>query len=420
MSKSGLENLGFGERFERLFASLCGQRFLKGFVFHSPKFCNPTEQEAGDIVLWIRRFVVNFELITHNDQLSNSTRQFVKRIGEKRDQLIRDYDIFRNPEIEIRLKSELGQDVLFDKMDLGGFSFHGVVLVDSKLPIDKLHFNTIKKCVESEFPLAVMTLDCFKELLTEVDTIPDLIYYLGDRSQFLKTAFQESPNLFLNLNLRTERNLISFYKLQENTFDLGEWKASDADQYPKLYQEKWRQGIELRNKENEESLVIDDIADFIRNAAADGEEGKLHTWELAMLSRRQRATELGHKVREALINLSKGKRRRWFASFNQATGCWIVFFFRYGISIEQFHKEADQITRFKLLVEIADKNYEYSVFSFCFRKSEIETGASFDNIYLGLMDACKEKQPVDQIELFEAREFFNGGKPKTIKEFPDA
>ena len=108
----------FGARFERLFAELCGQRFLKGFVFHSPKFHNPTEEEAGDVTLWIRRMVVNFELVSQNSALSNSTKKFVRKIGHKRDQLIRDRATFHGPEIEIQFQNELNQTVVFDKSDL--------------------------------------------------------------------------------------------------------------------------------------------------------------------------------------------------------------------------------------------------------------------------------------------------------------
>lgn len=410
----------FGKRYERMFAELCGQRFLKPFVFHSPKFWNPTEQEAGDIVLWIRFFVIDFELVTHNAELSNSTRQFVKRIGQKRDQLIRDYDIFKDKSIEIRLQNELAQDVVFDKAALAGFSFFGIVLVDCAIPIDKLHFNTVRKSIDAEFPLAIMTKKGFQDLLAEIDTIPDLIYYLSDRRQFLNAVFEDCPNLFLDLNLPTKKNVISFYKLNENKFELSQWHSENVEQYPELYQKKWNRRIDLRNQENEVSWVIDDITDYIRKAAGDGENAKLHTWELSMLSRRQRATELAHKIKEALINLGKGQGIRWFANYNQATACWLVFYFRFGISLEEFQKEADLLTRRKLLVEITERDFKYSVFSYCFRKSDIETGASFDNIYLGIADADKEKRPIDPNELAKAREWFHGGRLQKLKEFPDA
>ena len=421
MSRNTKASQDFGERFERLFAELCGNRFLKGFVFHSPKFRNPTEQEAGDIVLWIRRFVVNFELITHNDTLSKSTKQFVKRIGHKRDQLIQDHEIFKDKRIEICFENELGQQVIFDKDDIGDFQYCGIALVDFKVPLKKLHFQTVKKTIDCDFPLAIMPLSGFIDLLTEVDTIPDLIYYLQDRSGFLRQIFEGFPNPFLDLNLLTEKKLISFYKINENKFDLDNWNKASFDKYPSQYRDEFKHKVELRNKESERSFAIDDIGDRIRKESPDGVTGKLHAWELAMLSRRQRATEIGQKIHDALSNLQTGRNeKRWFAYYNQATGCWLVFYFRFGIDSSAFQRESEQLTRYKLLIEMADRDFKYSVFSYCFRKSKIETGSSFDDIYLGIADADKTTAHLSADDIVEARRYFDGGTPHDIKEFPDS
>lgn len=408
----------FGARFERLFAELCGQRFLKGFVFHSPKFYNPTEEEAGDVTLWIRRMVVNFELVSQNSALSNSTKKFVRKIGHKRDQLIRDRATFHDPEIEIQFQNELNQTVVFDKSDLQDCSYSGVVLVDCEIPLEKMHFESFKKSMKTDFPLAIMTLDGFRDLMTEVDTIPDLVYYLEDRHHFVNTVFRNTPNVFLDLNRDTEKSLISFYKLNENQFVSEQWSESATDHFPTAYKSKWSEHIEARNAENEVSEVIDDIADYLRQLGS--ENAKLHAWELAMLSRRQRAVGIGPKVRDALIQLPQGREKRYFAYFNQATGCWLLFYFRYGGTPDEFRDELDVLAMQKLLVEIAGRDFEYSVFGYGFRKSTIETGTSFDDVWLTIADADKVARPLRPRDLEEAQLLFHGGKPSKLKEFPDA
>ena len=417
MSNNKKKKEDFGENFERLFAELCNRQFLKGFVFHSPKIYNPTEEEVGDVVLWVRNQVVNFELLSQNHELSNTTKKFVRRIGEKRKQLIRDRETFHDPSVEIQFKNELEQTVVFNKREIPDCYFLGVVLVDCDIQMEKMHFKSFAKSTEAEFPVAIMTLRSFCDLLDEVDTVPDLVYYLHDRHHFVKSVYTRTPKLFLDLNLRTEKNLISFYKMNENKFIEDEWIEENFDKYPEMYVEKRGDQIEARNLENEATQAVDDIADYLRKLG--GEDAKLHSWELAMLSRRQRASGVGQKIHDALIKLPQGKEKRWFAAYNQATGCWSVFYFRYGGTVEEFRNELELLTRQKLLVEIDGKSFEYSIFGYGFRKSIIVSGTSLDDVWLTIADAHKEPRPLNKIELTEAQKYFHGGTGRKIREFPD-
>lgn len=74
----------------------------------------------------------------------------------------------------------------------------------------------------------------------------------------------------------------------------------------------------------------------------------------------------------------------------------------------------------KLLVEIAGRDFEYSVFGYGFRKSTIETGTSFDDVWLTIADADKVARPLRARDLEEAQLFFDGGKPSKLQEFPTA
>ena len=213
-----------GIRAERIFADLCNRYFLRGFVFHSPRFFNPSENEAGDIVLWVRRQVVVFEVVARDVAGGPSTKQFVKRIGEKRDQLFKDYRAFTDLKIDIHMVNEQGEKVVFDKRDLAIFGFSGIVIVDCDSHIEKLHFGTIQKSLALPFPVAIISRQDFLDLTAEVDTVPDLTYYLRDRFEFLKQAYASHPQCFLDLNSHLERNLIAFYKTYENRFPIGNWK----------------------------------------------------------------------------------------------------------------------------------------------------------------------------------------------------
>lgn len=77
-----------GKRTEEFFSQLCGSAFFRAFVFHSPRYEKlGIENEAGDVVVWLRYNLIAFEIISRDPQASISTKAFVQRFGEKRDQL---------------------------------------------------------------------------------------------------------------------------------------------------------------------------------------------------------------------------------------------------------------------------------------------------------------------------------------------
>ena len=177
---------------ERFFAELCAERRLRGFVFHSPRVINDPngEKEAGDVVIWVRDLVIAFEIIWKNTEASDNTRRFVQRIGHKRDQLCRDRQTYENEDTQISMTNQDGETILFDHRYFNDIAFCGVVIVDSEVPLAKLHFETIKRTLSADFSLAVMTTRDFLDLMVEVDTPSDMHYYLADRTRFLKQVFE--------------------------------------------------------------------------------------------------------------------------------------------------------------------------------------------------------------------------------------
>lgn len=224
-----------GVKAEKLFVDLCNRSYLKGFVFHSPRYYDPTEKEAGDVVLWVRRLAVVFEVVRRLSDANGTTKQFVKRIGEKRDQLFRDFRVFNDPQIEITMQNELGEVVAFDKPDVLPVDMFGVVIVDCDEELEPIHHGTIRKTLDGPLPVAVMMRRDFMDIVAEVDTIPDLVYYLSDRFRFLKEAFGHSPSPFLNLNNQTEKNLIAHYKMNRYSFS-EDWSEQNVHGFAQVFE----------------------------------------------------------------------------------------------------------------------------------------------------------------------------------------
>ena len=402
---------------ERLFADLCSYNYLKGFVFHSPKYEDPTEKEVGDIVLWVRTQLIVFEIIWRNETSKSSTRHFIKNIGRKRDQLERDFNAFKEKCDEIHLINELGKRIEFRKEHFVPQNFLGVVLIDCDQHLEQLHFKTIEKSLNLPFANAIMTKQDFLDLLIEVDTIPDLKYYLNDRFNFVKKIYKSYAVRFLDLNNRLERQLIAFYKIHENTFPIEKWKELNTIDIWQKYETEFAEKIQARNEENRESFIIDRIIDFLITNNSESDSTILHAWELAVLTRRARVRILSEKISDAIERMQKGNKERHFAFYNQGTMCWSVFYFQFGGDRDTFCDKVTELAKLKLFQAIKDNNFKYSVFSYGFRKSELHTGNTFDDICLWIEDA-ENYNSISEQDYLLASKYFGKDKEYKIQEFP--
>jgi hypothetical protein len=402
---------------EKLFAALCGSLYLKGFVFHSPRYKDPTEQEAGDVVLWVRTDLIVFEIVWRNVIASANTKSFIKQIGRKRDQLVKDYEVYGNTSKPISMINEAGEKVSYDHNCFVKQNFCGVVLVDSDVPLERLHIDTVRKSMAQEFPIAIMTKQDFTDLLIEIDTTSDLFYYLKDRKVFLCNVFEEDPSPFLDLNLKTERALIGFSKLNENSFPIDRWRAARDRDFWRQYQHNYAERINARNEENAESYIFDEITDLLRNNNSPIDSTLLHSWELAILPRRVRA-ELAKKLNAAFEGMVNQRSRRHFSFYNPITCCWSIFYFRYGGDKKIFVEEATMLARMKMQVERIQNDFRYSVFCYAFRKLSIITGNTFDDCVLRI-EGADNYQAVSPDQYQEAQQYFRGTTgSKRVQEFP--
>jgi hypothetical protein len=420
-----------GDASERLFAELCSKFFLNGFVFHSPKYKHVKgEDEVGDVVIWVGDVIIAFEIVWKSPEIFSSQKsfeikkktpgeEFVKRIGEKRDQLVRDYHYYNDSSKQIKMRNENAEEIIFSHQTFNfeSIAFCGIVIIDTEIDLAKLHYKTMEKSLEQEFAIAIMTKTDFLNLLDEVDTPMDLFYYLGDRTKFLKAVFKDNAHIFLSLNMRYEQNLIGFYKLNNSTFPVENWRKDKTKEFWTEYKESYADYIKIRNEENNGSSLIDKLIDDLRNRNTSEDSTLLHSWELATLTRRFRAV-LAKKIEEVIDRLIKKGKESYFAFFNQVTKCWLLFYFREDNDPKVFREKARFLTCMKMLVERKQNNFAHSVFCYAFRKSPIITSNEFNDVFLRIDDA-NNYSSVSQKEYALAASYF-AGKTEQIKiiEFP--
>jgi len=405
---------------ERLFAELCNVNYLKGFVFHSPRYGVNLQYEVGDVVLWVRTQLIVFEIVWRNTDLakSSSTKSFIKRLGEKRKQLVEDFNSFKTIPEQINMVNENGEKVEFSKQSFNKKNFCGVIIIDADVKLDKLSFLQYKKTLECEFPISVFTKSDFIFLISEADTIPDLQYYFNDRYAFLQKIFDQDYEKFINTESGIEKELIAFYKMNDYQFPMDKWNESENKNFWDSFQTDFKEKIIIRDEENKDSYIIDELIDEIRNNNDQQNNTILHAWELAIFPRRSRAQKFAPKINDAFDKLQTGKKLRYFSFYNQTTECWLLFYFQFGGVTESFGTNVTEYCQLKLFYEMNHNNFRYSIFGYGFRKSAIETDNTFDQIFLCIEDAENYKQ-LDIEKLKEANKLFGNISIGDIKEFPD-
>ena len=401
---------------EELFARLCTSKYFGGFVYQNPKFTQGSEAEAGDVVVWVRDWLVIFEVIWRNPATGPKTKRFVKRFGEKRDQLLTDFDIYANPEIAISMRNEDGEATEYDHDQFNERTTRGVVLVDAPGIVGRLHYDTVRLTAEAPHPIAVMTRSDFETLLSEADTVADLGLYLGDRHRFLKETFYEDPGPFLQLGDQLEQELVGHYKLFDNTFNMASWRESADKRFWHRYQVERSADIARRDRENKASEILDGLISAIRTHNRPDSLTIQPAWELAMLTRRERAA-LNAAIQNKYDRLMATGRDQKFAVTNFHTGCWDVFYLYQGIDREFFRAEAQRLADRKMWVERALNDFQLSVFCFAIRYSSLGLG-DIDEVVMTVSDAHKWPT-ITREQLEEAQRYFAGmTSKKPIVEFP--
>ncbi|MHA1381120.1 MAG: hypothetical protein ACTSRG_22360 [Candidatus Helarchaeota archaeon] len=387
---------------EKIFANLCEYTYLSGFTFHSPKIYDPTEKELCDILIWARTQLFVFEVIWRSNS-NKSTKSFIKRIGEKRDQLRKDFKLFQSGK-EIIMTNKSGRVLVYKPEYFISGNFFGIIIIDCDNHLHKMHYGTLEKTLNSPFPIAIMLKSDFEFILNEVDTTSDLKYYLYDRYQFFKQVYKQTANFFLDLNLSHEKQLLGFYKINNYHFPIEEWDP-DFD-YWHEFQTRHSNQVNLRDQENKASKVVDKLIDTIMESGVN-EIPLVHAWQLAVIPRRARAGWFADRIIDAIDKMISGKKHRHFALKNEITGCWLVFYFQYGGSREDLIQKIEELTKLKLVFEMTYNDFNNSVIGYGFRKSNIITEYIFDDVVLLIEDASDYSKFTESM-IAESKKYFRG------------
>ena len=404
---------------EKVFSNLCAKQYLKGFVFHSPKYNDPTEKEAGDIVLWLRTSLIVFEVFWRDPSLKGSTKNFIKRIGEKRKQLEADFDAYKSKGSKISLTNEDGNIINFRQDFFHPDNFVGVIIVDCETDLEKIHYESYKKTLNGKFPICVITKKDFVDLLVEIDTVSDLLYYLKDRHDFVKSIFERCPNPFIDLNRRTERDIVALYKRKGNSFQEYNCNHLSNENIWSSYRNDFSDRIKLRDDENKRTKIIDVLTDYLLKDSTNDDLTLEFSWEIGVTTRRQRVY-IAEKIEGAFQGLKNGIETRQFAFLNPTTGCWSVFYFENGNDSGLFKDNISEMTRLKLFKEIRENSFEHSIFGYgFFKSSKSHEDDLYSEIGLWVEDAHNYQYPIPEEDYTKALKYF--GKPDSLKieEFPE-
>ena len=264
-----------------------------------------------------------------------------------------------------------------------------------------------------EFPIHILSWNDLREIVKEIDTVPDLFYYLADRYKYLKIA---------DIPLDEELNVLGYYKSKSNKFPSSVIDFSSSS-YWHDYVTKMMGQILTRNVHNSFSGWIDALEENFcdeRKLYLGYPLGLYFAWELSSISRRERAY-FGEKFEMVQDWFKEGHSDRKFAFLNISTGNWLLFYYSKS-ELAELDKELQRLVELKLCLEIETDSFEYAVYGFGFRVSKDNSpqllGLS-SAIFIGA-DYMKGKYSKADIE--EARSHFGSKdqrEERLIQEFPD-
>ena len=270
---------------------------------------------------------------------------------------------------------------------------------------------------QKEVPIHVFAWKDLKRMTAEIDTIPDLIYYLKDRYGYLGKTKSDIP-------LGAELDVLGCYKIGSNKFPERpfDFQALQCwDQYKFLMKKQ----IANRLEHNKASFFIDTLLNSVSKIPGNRKTidglpiGIYFIWELSMLSRRERAY-LGTYVEGVpKYFLDKDRLSKHFAHKNMSTKNWLVFLFSKEES-EGIQASLERLMEYKLMVEIEDVSFNYAAYGFGFKISDTFP-PQIISLSVAINSADKVKGNYSKKDLEQARQKFDGelnAQKFNIEEFP--
>jgi hypothetical protein len=349
-----MKTLTKGQVGERLIENFFDENFSNIYSFASPQTKN--NAEVADVLIWLNRKLFLIEVKTRSDEGTASIKSWGhSKIKQAHGQIIKNFNRIKNNE-QIFLKNnyyhtQLDNDGLVTIIGL-------IILVsDEELIIEPSQY--LPKIYNSEIPIHVITWRDLELMIKEIDTVPDFIYYLQDRFDYLKIS---------TIATGQELDVLGYYKAKSNKFPTIDFNFNSQW---KEYQNSMQHKIVIRDTHNNYSYFFDILAKEFSS------QRKLHdniplglyfTWELGNLSRREKAY-YGEKLSSVLNEFPQEITSRYFSFQSGSTQNWLLF--HLIKSSENFtNKELKKLCELKIIKEKHLNNFEFGVYGFSFEISD--------------------------------------------------
>jgi hypothetical protein len=342
-----------GEIGERLVSNFCDQNLSKIFSFPNPK--NKDNAEIADVLIWLNRTVFLIEVKTRSSEGTAPIESwFHSQIKKAHSQIVKSYERIQSKE-----KIYLRNDYYHPELDCDDISrVVGLIVMvyeDNCTSMPTEHFSDI---YDSELPIHVLSWKNLEKMVEEIDTVPDLNYYLQDRYEYL--AISDIP-------LEQELDVLSYYKSKSNSFPDA---PTDFALSQAKYKASMKSQIQARDTHNKNSTWIDNLEELflLNRKLLDGIPiGLYFAWELGALSRRERAY-YGEKLNRVQKWFNKGNLSRQFSWQNSSTGNWLLFYFSKEDE-RNSHESLIRLAQLKVIKEIELNAFQHGVYAVAFSVS---------------------------------------------------
>lgn len=398
-----------GEITERVVSNFFDENFSKIFSFPNPK--TKTKAEVADVLIWLNRTVFLIEVKTRDEDEAYASidswfySQTEKAIG----QVVKNFNRIKSKEAIFLHNSYYNTDLDYE----GLTQFIGLIILvydEECSPKPSEHFLDIYK---EEIPIHVFAWKDLERMIEEIDTVPDFIYYLQDRFDYLNIS---------DIPLGQELNVLGYYKSQSNRFPKTPVNFSSFP-YWENYKSSMKDQIQARNAHNQYSVWFDKLEKLFssqRKLFESNPLGLYFAWELGALSRRERAY-FGQKLASVPQWFDDGNSSRQFALQNGRTQNWLVFYFA-KLPPDAAHKRLERLVELKIIKEVHSNSFRFGIYGFGFDVSTIfphQLQGLNSAIVMGA-DVLKGKYTNEDIEEAYREWGDNSGYyTKKIEEFPE-
>ena len=400
--------MNIGNYWEKLVSHFFDSKISKFYTF---KARSKDKAEIADAVVWHNRELFLIEVKSRDPQKATAPIESwaTGKIEEAVTQVRRNFD-----RCIARETIYLHNEYFHVELDYEGLTYYtGLVILCFDGACNLCPTDSIPDIYTGPLRFHVLTWNDLCSLSSEVDTVPDLFYYLQDRYQYVRKH---------DIPLGVEKEVIGCYKLHENTFPSDEINFAASSLWTE-YQETMAAAINRRDTHNDYSLIVDELEACLADARklfSGLPIGLYYVWEIGSQTRRQRAYlgKTRHRVRQ---DFEKGRRSRQFCIFNQSSHNWHVYYFFNDVG-KSIGSRLRRIVRLKLIKEVHISKFEYGVYGFAFRVSSTIPLRLLGLAEATVMGAC-EANGYSDTDLDEALRVWGSQKYTSmvqIREFPES